>query len=305
MATTSQKNIRSRSVISIDGGRTTKMFTIGRSVTVRIDLSNGAVAVLLFRFAVLFSVGTPSSIMVILTQISAIGLPSDVLELKHDDLYNFVEAQCGAIQANILRLQLISDATIFLECDNPTEIMQYNSGKLYDLKNDSCLMTTDGSFIVLPGITASFSNLKKGLSKKIEESIKEVRRSRTLPITSTPLSQPPTNQAKSTDELKSHMIKSIDQWVDKYRVDFDLQANTRFVSPSSRRTRTSSLDFTTPGVPYSMFEYGRLHWKRRTCTSLIKRSLVRYRRSLQSRPRDPASSSVCQLSSRSKSTLTA
>ena len=167
--------------------------------------------------------------MVILTQISAIGLPSDVLQLKHDDFYNFVEAQCGAIQANILRLQLISDATIFLECDNPTEIMQYNSGKLYDLKNDSCLMTTDGSFIVLPGITASFSNLKKRLSKKIEESIKEARRSRTLPITSTPLSQPPTNQVKSTDELKSHMIKSIDQWVDKYRVDFDLQANTRFV----------------------------------------------------------------------------
>lgn len=205
------------------------MFTIRRSLTVRIALSNGAVAILTFRFAVLSSVGTPSLIMIILTRISAIELPPDVLELKQDDFYNFVAAQCGAIQANILRLQLISDASIFLECDDPTKIMQYNSGKLNDLKNDSCLMTTDGSFIVLPGITASFSNLKKRLSKKIEESIKEARRNRTLPNTSTPLSQPPTNQAKSTNELKSHMIKSIDQWVDKYRVDFDFQANSTFV----------------------------------------------------------------------------
>ena len=90
---------------------------------------------------------------------------------------------------------------MFLECDDPTKIKQYNSGKLNDVKNDSCLMATDGSFIVLPGITASFSNLKKRLSKKIEESIKDARRNRTLSITSTPLSQPPTNQAKSTNEL--------------------------------------------------------------------------------------------------------
>ena len=90
-------------------------------------------------------------------------------------------------------------------------------------------MTTDGSFIVLPGITASFSNLKKRLSKKIEESIKEARRNRNLSITSTPLSQPPIDQAKSTNEFKSHMNKSIDQWVDKYRVGFDFQANSTLV----------------------------------------------------------------------------
>lgn len=142
------------------------MFTVDRSPTVRIDLCNGAVAVFTSPFVVLFSVRPPSLITVILTQISAIGLPPDVLELKHDDLYNFVETQCGAIQANILRLQLISDASIFIECDDPTEIMQYNSGKLNDLKNESCLMINDESFIVLPGVTASFSNLKKRLSKR-------------------------------------------------------------------------------------------------------------------------------------------
>ena len=39
--------------------------------------------------------------MGILTQISAIGLPPDILELKQDDFYNSVEAQLGMYQIRI------------------------------------------------------------------------------------------------------------------------------------------------------------------------------------------------------------
>jgi len=35
-----------------------------------------------------------------------------------------------------------------------------------------------------------------------------------------------TSQTKSTDELKNHLIKSIDQWINKYQNDLDLQANS-------------------------------------------------------------------------------
>ena len=99
-------------------------------------------------------------------------LPVNVFDLQHDGFYRFVERQCGPLQAEVLKFQLISDASIFVECTDPIEIMQYNSEKLHELKMKSCLITTDGSQIVLPGITASFRTLKKCLLKRIEEDLR-------------------------------------------------------------------------------------------------------------------------------------
>lgn len=130
---------------------------------------------------------------------------------------------------HILKIQLISDASIFIECNDPTEIMKFNSDKLNKLKDQSCVMTIDGSFIVLPGIIASFNNLKKCLLKKIDRDIKESRRNKNISNVSTPLTTPVTSQPKSTDELRSHIIKSIDQWLEKYRIDFNLQANNSLI----------------------------------------------------------------------------
>ena len=39
-----------------------------------------------------------------------------------------------------------------------------------------------------------------------------------------------TNQSKTNDELTNHIIKSIDQWIDKYRNDFNLPANISLVN---------------------------------------------------------------------------
>jgi hypothetical protein len=156
-------------------------------------------------------------------------LPSDVFDLKYDDFYNFVDFQCGPIQTNILKFQLISDANIFIECDDPTEIMKYNSDKLNELKDKSCLMLNDGSTIVLPGITASFNNLKKRLLKKIDQDMKELKKNKNISNASTPLTVPTTSQSRSIDELRSHIIKSVDQWIEKYRNDFNMQANSSLV----------------------------------------------------------------------------
>ncbi|CAF0838407.1 unnamed protein product [Adineta steineri] len=46
----------------------------------------------------------------------------------------------GIVQANILKIQLISDATTFLECNDPTEILQRNGEKLFNLKHKACLI---------------------------------------------------------------------------------------------------------------------------------------------------------------------
>ncbi len=56
-------------------------------------------------------------------------LPTNLFDLQHEEFYNFVEFQCGSIQAKILELQLISDAYTFLECIDPTEILQHNGEK--------------------------------------------------------------------------------------------------------------------------------------------------------------------------------
>ena len=109
--------------------------------------------------------------------------------------------------------------------DLGTEIMTYDSVKLNELKADSCLMTTDGSFIMLPGITASFSNLKKLLLKKFDENVKESRRKTILSNTSAASTALSTSQLTSSDDLRNHIAKSINQWIDKYRRDFDLQTS--------------------------------------------------------------------------------
>ena len=163
------------------------------------------------------------------THININVLPSNVFDLKHDDFYNFVEYQCGSIQANILKIQLISDASIFIECNDPTEIMKFNSDKLNQLKDQSCLMMTDGSSIVLPGIIASFNTLRKCFLKKIDQEIKEFKRNKNISNTSTPLTATVASQQRSTDELRSHIIKSIDQWLAKYRIDFNLQASSSLI----------------------------------------------------------------------------
>lgn len=159
------------------------------------------------------------------TFINTSTLPSDVFELKHDDFYGFVDFQCGPTQANILKFQLISDADTFIECDDPTKIMQYDSDRLNELKAKACLITKDGTIIVLPGIIASLSTLKKRLLKKYDEDMKQLKKNLNISNASTPLPATTTSQ-RSIQELKNHIIKSIDQWIDKYRNGLNLEANS-------------------------------------------------------------------------------
>ncbi len=152
-------------------------------------------------------------------------LPNNLFELQHDEFYNFVERHCGSIQAKLLEVQLISDACTFIECTDPTEILQYNGEKLKDLKQKACLTTHDGTCIVLPGITASFQTLKKRLLKKLEEDAKKAKRKTSQ--SSTPFNTPVVNHTKSTDELCIQLIKTIDQWFNKHQIDLNLKNGSR------------------------------------------------------------------------------
>jgi hypothetical protein len=92
-------------------------------------------------------------------------------------------------------------------------------------------MIDEKTCIILPGILSSFSSLKKRLLKTMDEHMKELKRNKNVvdSYASTPLTANTTSQSKTVDELRSHIIKSIDQWIDKYRNDFDLQADSSLV----------------------------------------------------------------------------
>jgi hypothetical protein len=167
--------------------------------------------------------------MNISTYTNTSAVPTNVFDLKHDDFYNFVEYQCGIIQAKILKFQLISDVDTFMECDDPTRILEYNNEKLKELKAESCLLIDDQSCIILPGIVASFSSLKKRLLKRNEQDIKEMKKNTNIQSTSTPLVATTTSQTKTIDELRSHIKKSIEQWINRSRQDLDLQSDSSLV----------------------------------------------------------------------------
>ena len=148
-------------------------------------------------------------------------LPANVFDLQHDAFYNFVEFQCGSVQAKILELQLISNATTFIECNDLTEILQHNVEKLIELKYKACLVTDDGHCIVLPGIVASFKTLKKRLLKKLEEDIKK-NKTNIFNSTSTP-NQTLVNSVKTNDQLRNQLVTTISRWFINHRADLNLK----------------------------------------------------------------------------------
>ena len=105
-------------------------------------------------------------------------LPADISNLQHEEFSDFVESHCGSIQASKLKFQLISDTIAFIECDNPTEVMEYDSEQLKALKEIACLVTNDGTYITVHAIVASFKTMEKRLVKQLEDDVREARKTR-------------------------------------------------------------------------------------------------------------------------------
>ncbi|CAF3300725.1 unnamed protein product, partial [Rotaria sp. Silwood2] len=147
-------------------------------------------------------------------------LPVNVFDLQREEFYNFVELHGGPIQAKILKVQLISNASTFIGCSDPTEILLYNSEKLNELKHIACLITNDGTYIVLAGVIASLKNWKKHLLKKLEEDMKKTNNvnMNSFPSSGTPID----NQVESTDQLRKHLNTIICQCYLNHRVEYNL-----------------------------------------------------------------------------------
>ncbi|CAF1602953.1 unnamed protein product [Adineta ricciae] len=171
----------------------------------------------------------------------------------------------GVLQAKILQFQLISDATTFRECHDPTEILQYNGEKLTGPKNKACLVTGSGTCIILPGVVASFKMLKKRLLKKIEE---DNKRSKGNTINSS--ASPPTlvvNAVKSIDEQRNHISIAITHWFQTHRDDLNCTENASLEEKTDYRIEFNSVN----ELAIVISNYYR-HIERGSCSVMLKKS---------------------------------
>lgn len=93
-------------------------------------------------------------------------VPNDVMDLDGKDFFHFVKQHSGEKMAKLLEFQDISNASCFLACQDPLEILSLNSDELIDLKQTTCVKLNNDSFVVLPGIKTKISLLKRILMKK-------------------------------------------------------------------------------------------------------------------------------------------
>ena len=180
-------------------------------------------------------------------------LPKDIMELKDDHFFTFVQEFSGQKLASLLEFQEINSAQCLLGCDDLLEVLFLDSNDLLDLKKKFCVKLNDGSFTVLPGIKSKMSILKQLLLKKREEEAKISRKHfstmlvQTAKSSSTDLSKnnsavstlpnvndscepsiSPSATAQSTNESKQRIIHLVNEWCakvieDEHQSDFHLE----------------------------------------------------------------------------------
>lgn len=93
-----------------------------------------------------------------------INFTEEVLCLRDELFYNFIEQQCGSFALEIMKAQDISSTDCLLETGNIFTFLQLDSDELIPLKRKAGILLNDGSFI-----------LKQGLEYKVESLLKTLR----------------------------------------------------------------------------------------------------------------------------------
>lgn len=167
-------------------------------------------------------------------------LPKNIMELKDNHFFTFVQEFSGQKLASLLEFQEINSAQCLLACDDLLEVLFLDSNDLLDLKKKFCVKLNDGSFTVLPGIKSKMNILKNLLLKKREEETKASRKHFSTVLAQTPKSSsidlskgnsavstppcindpcepsiPPSATAQATNECKQRIIHLVNEWCAK------------------------------------------------------------------------------------------
>ena len=81
-------------------------------------------------------------------------LPDNVLTLRDDEFYKFVQSVVGKPLYDILKIQSINSTQSLLDTDDIFEIFKYDSPDLTEIKSKSCF-EVDGEYVVKVGIKIS------------------------------------------------------------------------------------------------------------------------------------------------------
>lgn len=93
-------------------------------------------------------------------------IPDNIMEFEGDRFVEFVKEYAGEKIANLLEFQDITNVDCLLECNDPLEILSFDSDQLIDMKKQTCIKLNGNSYAILPGIKSKMSLLKKALMKK-------------------------------------------------------------------------------------------------------------------------------------------
>ncbi|CAF2930389.1 unnamed protein product [Rotaria sp. Silwood2] len=170
-------------------------------------------------------------------------LPNNVFEFENDEFFEFGRSFSGEKLAILLQFQEITDAQCFLDCEDPFEILSFDSDDLLDLKKKLCVKLNNNSFAILSGIKSKMKLLKNALIKKRNQLRKEPSKTSTdsVAINNTPSiiltaenltcssnssTQSQINISSSSavtltinDEQKQHIIHLLDEWCEKIKED--------------------------------------------------------------------------------------
>lgn len=87
------------------------------------------------------------------------------MELENDQFFDFVKQYSGEKAALLLKFQDISNADCFIKCNDPFEILSYDSNDLLELKKEAFVKLKNNSYVVLPGVKCKLNLLKNALFK--------------------------------------------------------------------------------------------------------------------------------------------
>ncbi|CAF1354879.1 unnamed protein product [Rotaria sordida] len=96
-------------------------------------------------------------------------IPHNVMEFEDECFFDFVKVFAGDKLAALLKFQDISNVNCLLACNDPFEILSYDSDDLLDLKKKTSIKLNSNSFVVLRGIKSKMMLLKNALTKKRNE----------------------------------------------------------------------------------------------------------------------------------------
>jgi hypothetical protein len=80
---------------------------------------------------------------------------------KGEQTFEFVKYYSGEKVSILLEFQDITNAECLLECNDPFEILSFDSDDLLAIKEKTCFKLTNNSLVILPGVKSKMNFLKK------------------------------------------------------------------------------------------------------------------------------------------------